>query len=68
MKEQFNGAVDVQVHLNDAEAARGYVLRGSTTVLVNDQWVPLGVATSRARMVAYLTDEIGKEEAKLEAS
>jgi hypothetical protein len=68
MKEQFNDAVDVQVHLNDSEAARGYVLRGATTVLVNDQWVSLDVATSRARMVAHLTDEIGKGEAKLEDS
>lgn len=61
MKEQFKGAVDVQVHLNDSEATRGYVLRGATTVLVNNQWVPLDVATSRARMAEYLTDEIGKE-------
>ena len=60
MREQFEGAVDVQVHLNDSDAAQGYVLRGATTVLVNDQWVPLDIATSRARMAAYLTDEIDK--------
>ena len=60
MKEQFEGAVDVHVHLNHSEAAQEYVLRGATTVLVNDQWVPLDIATSRSRMAAYLTDEIDR--------
>jgi hypothetical protein len=62
MKEQFEGTVDVQVHLNESDAAREYVLRGATTVLVNDQWVPLDVATSRARMAAYLADEMESPE------
>lgn len=54
MKEQFGEALDVEIHLNGSEAAQGYVLRGATTVLVNEQWVPLEIATSRGRMAEYL--------------
>lgn len=56
MKERFDPALDLEVHLNDSAAARGYTLRGSTTVLVNDRWAPLDVATSQGRMAAYLAD------------
>jgi hypothetical protein len=44
-KEQFGPDLDLEIRLNDSEAAQGHVLRGSTTVLVNGQWVPLDVAT-----------------------
>ena len=59
MKEQFVGAVDVQVHLNDSEAAKGYNPRGSTTVLVKGEWVPLEIATSREKMASYLAGLVG---------
>lgn len=54
MKEQFGEALDVEIHLNVSEAAKGYVLRGATTVLVDEQWVPLEIATNRGRMAEYL--------------
>jgi len=56
MKSRFGPALDLEIHLNDSAAALGYTLRGSTTVLVNDRWVPLDVATSQGRMAAYLVD------------
>jgi hypothetical protein len=56
MKEQFKDAIDVQIHLNDSEAAQGYELRGSTTVLVNEQRVPLDVALSKSNMADYLAE------------
>jgi ubiquinone/menaquinone biosynthesis C-methylase UbiE len=49
-EEQFGTALDLEIHLNNSEAAKGFSLRGSTTVLVNGQWVPLDIATSRSRM------------------
>lgn len=54
MKEQFGEALDVEIHLNVSEAAKGYILRGATTVLVDEQWLPLEIATNRGRMAEYL--------------
>lgn len=59
MKEQLGNKLDLEIHLNDSEAAQGYNLRGSTTVLVKGEWVPLDIATSKARMASYLADVIG---------
>ncbi len=60
MKQKYDGKLDVEVHLNTSEAARDYVLRGSTTVLVNEQFVPLDIATSRVRMDEYLARQLGE--------
>lgn len=56
MKEQFGEALDVEIHINVSGAAQGYVLRGATTVLVDEQWIPLEIATNRGRMAEYLED------------
>lgn len=61
MKEQFGEALDVEIHLNVSEAAKGYVLRGATTVLVDEQWVPLEIATSRGRMAEFLGKIVPQE-------
>jgi hypothetical protein len=39
------GLYDLEIRLNDSEAAQGHILRGSTTVLVNSQWMSLDAAT-----------------------
>jgi hypothetical protein len=54
MRDQFGPALDVQMHLVESEAAKHYQLRGSTTVFVNDEWVPLETALSEDQMAAYL--------------
>ena len=56
MKGRFGEMVDVAIHLVDSEEAARYELRGSTTVFVNDEWVPLDVATSVDKMEAYLAN------------
>ena len=59
IKEQFGDKLDLEIHLNDSEAAQAYSLRGSTTVLVKGEWVPLEIATSREKMASYLADLVG---------
>lgn len=59
MKEQFGDKLDLEIHLNDSEAAKEYNLRGSTTVLARGDWVPLDIATSKAKMASYLADILG---------
>ena len=44
------------IHLVDSEEAAEYELRGSTTVFINDEWVPLDVATNADKMEAYLAN------------
>jgi len=44
------------IHLVDSEEADKYELRGSTTVFINDELVPLDVATSAEKMEAYLAN------------
>lgn len=56
MKDRFGEMLDVAIHLVDSEEAARYELRGSTTVFVNDEWVPLDVATSVDKMEAYLAN------------
>ena len=48
--------MDLAIHLVDSEEAAKYEFRGSTTVFVNDEWVPLDVATNADRMEAYLAN------------
>lgn len=56
MKDCFGEKIDLAIHLVDSEEAAKYELRGSTTVFINDEWVPLDVATSADKMEVYLED------------
>lgn len=62
MKDHFGEAMDLHVHLIDAPEAANYVLRGATTVFLNDEWVPLDIATSAGRMQEYLEQALTREE------
>lgn len=61
MKDHFGEAVDLKVHLiNDPEASE-YVLRGATTVFLDNEWVPLDIATSAGRMLEYLKQAMARK-------
>lgn len=64
MKTNFGDAIDLHIHLIDAPEASNYVLRGATTVFLNDEWVPLDIATSTGRMQEYLEQALAREESK----
>jgi len=54
MKDQFGAALDVQLHLVDSDEAKKYALRGSTSVFLGEEWVPLETAMSEAQMALFL--------------
>ena len=56
MKDRFGERIDLAIHLVDSEEAAKYGLRGSTTVFIDDELVPLDVATSAEKMEAYLAN------------
>jgi len=54
MKEHFGESLEVAIHLIDSPEAANYELRASTTVYLNDAWVPLDIATSVNDMQRYI--------------
>lgn len=59
MREQFRGRIEVHTYLADSEEAKKYNLKGSTNVFLNGYWVPLEIAKSETRMLAYLEIKAG---------
>ena len=54
MKDHFGESLEVAIHLIDSPEAANYDLKGSTTVYLNDEWVPLDIATSAKNMQTYI--------------
>ena len=54
MKDRFRDQIDLQIHLADSQEAEQYELRGSTTVFLDNEWVPLDVAMSEEKMAHHL--------------
>lgn len=61
MKAHFGEAIDLHIHLIDAPETANYVLRGATTVFLNNEWVPLDIATSAGRMQEYIEQALANE-------
>jgi len=58
MKDKFGEKIDLHMHLTDSEEAKRYPLKGATSVLVNDEWVPLDIALSEERMSDFLEGKL----------
>ncbi len=60
MKEKFDGKLDVKIYTLNSEEAQPYALefKGSTNVLFNKEWVPLGVATDKSQMETFLSENL----------
>ena len=60
MKAKFDGQLNVQIHTLDSPEAIpfAFAFKGSTNVLLDDEWVPLGVAIDTVKMEAYLSEKI----------
>jgi len=61
MQERFKEQLELHVHTTDSPEAMAYNLKGSTNIFVNQQWVPLEVATSTDKMAAYLDNILSAE-------
>ena len=58
MKEKFADSLDLEIHTTDSEAAKGYIFRNSTTVLLDDEQVPLLTALNAPAMEDYLREHM----------
>jgi hypothetical protein len=60
MKEKFDGKLNVKIYTLDSEEAKPYALefKGSTNVLLNNEWVPLNIAIEAGKMEAFLSPHL----------
>ncbi|KJS29761.1 MAG: hypothetical protein VR64_19305 [Desulfatitalea sp. BRH_c12] len=63
MKERFAEELDVKIYTMDTEEAKPYAFafKGSTNVLFDEDWVPLGVAIDKAKMETFLSGKVSPE-------
>jgi len=54
IKKRFQDSIDLNIYTNDSEEAKEIEIRGTTSVFVNDEAVPLDVALSNQKMESYL--------------
>jgi hypothetical protein len=54
MKDIFKDKLELHIHKADSAEAIPYNLRSSTNVFINDELVPLDVATSETEMEKYI--------------
>lgn len=60
-EKKFDERLNVQIHTIDSEAAKGYTFKSSTNVLLDNEWLPLDVATDKAKMEQFLTRQLAEE-------
>jgi hypothetical protein len=58
MKDKLGDGIGLSIHLTDSKEAKKYQLKSATTVLVDDEWVPLDVALSEQRMTVFLKGKL----------
>jgi len=60
MKEKFCGRLNVKIYTLDSEEAKPYAheFRGSTNVLLDNEWVPLDVAIETSKMEDFLSQHM----------
>ncbi len=61
MQERFKDQLDLHIYTTDSPEATTYSLRGSTNIFVNQEWVPLDVATSKEKMMEYLDNLLNQK-------
>ena len=61
MQEKLKDQLNLHIHTTDSPEAATYSLMGSTNIFVNQQWVPLDVATSKEKMMEYLENLLSQK-------
>ena len=54
MQERFKDQLDLHIYTTDSPEATAFSLKGATNIFINQQWVPLDIATSKEKMADYL--------------
>ena len=58
MKEIFQDKLNLRILKADSPEALAYSLRSATSVFVNEELVPLDIATSATAMEQYITQKL----------
>jgi hypothetical protein len=60
MKQKFDGKLNVHIHTLDSPEAIpfAFAFKGSTNVLFDNDWVPLGIAIDKTNMEAFLSEKL----------
>ena len=58
MLEKFSDTLELEIHTTDSEAAKGYIFKNSTTILLNNEQVPLLTALNSSAMEDYLQEHM----------
>jgi len=58
MKKCFEDSIELNFYTNDSQEAKEVEIKGSTSVFVNDEAVPLDVALSNEKMESYLRKKL----------
>ncbi len=66
MQQKFAGNLNVHIHTLDSQEAKPYAFafKGSTNVLLDDEWVPLGIAIDKGQMEAFLAEKLSPASGK----
>nr|MDA3834337.1 hypothetical protein [Spirochaetales bacterium] len=55
MRLKYKPALDVAIFTTDSEEAEGYTFRSATTVLFNDEVIPIDIATDKTKLETFLS-------------
>ena len=58
VKEKYGDKLDLNIFTSDSEEARKYNFKSATNVLLDEETVPLDVATDQSKMEQYLEQKI----------
>ena len=59
MKKIFGDTLLLDIYTNSSKEAEAYDLKASTTVFIDNEWIPIDIATSEDRMQEFLKKRIG---------
>ncbi len=58
MKEMFKEKLQLSIFTNDAKEALQYNFKSSTNVLLNQELIPLGIATDIDKMKDFIQEKL----------
>ncbi len=58
VKDKFGDKIDLNIYNSDSEEAKKYNFKSATNVLLDEEMVPLDVATDQSKMENYLEQKL----------
>lgn len=58
MRQKYKHDLEVAIFTTDSEEAKGYTFKTSTTVLFNDEVIPIDIATDKTKLETFLAQKL----------